>query len=282
MMEADSNTGESLSCSDSLSFSTFQSHNLDTVVEENEDARKARNLKSELLVEDSTKSQLSFYLDRLLQRFIHQCPDKLEISQFDILLMAMYCISLETGFIPWGHRVVEEDQQTFRARYPSFDRRVLFTFSTLVPSNFYNRTSRSYRLNLYLQGSEHQCVLVGIRSGDFLCTTFSVPKRIDVSGRSILLPVARYVPVVNLPKLNLSCQNLKELSAKLKNNIFLPIRDELCIDAKIIMYPSLNGLPDEVVAILLQYLDKKAALRVAASCSRLRTLALHYRRQLFS
>lgn len=286
-MDAESNYGESLAGSSSLdlvAFPTFQTHNLETVVEENEDAKKVTsNLKSELLVEDSTKSQLSFYLDRLLQRFIQQYRDELDINQFDILLIVLYCVSLETGFILWGHQIVEKDQQIFRPRYPTFDQRVLSVFSSIVPINFYNRTSRSYRLDLNLQGLKHRCVLTGIRSGDLLCTTFSVPERTDIPGRSISLPVARYVPLVNLQKLNLSCQNLKELSTKLKTNIFLPIRDAFCIDANIIMYPSMNGLPDEVVAmLLLKYLDKKSVLQLAASCSRLRTLVLVYRKQLFS
>ncbi|XP_058830490.1 uncharacterized protein LOC131689426 isoform X1 [Topomyia yanbarensis] len=267
----------------STSSVTFQIHNLETVVEESEDANKAiSDLNVGLLVEDSTKSELSKYLASLLQRFIQQYQSELEINQFDLLLVTIYCISLEAGFIPWNHQI-EDNGKDFRSRYPSYDRRIVRLFSAIVPNNFYNRSNRSYRLNLYLQGSDERCVLVGIRSGDFLCLTFSVPRRTDICGKSVLLPVARYVPLLNYQKLSLSCQNLKELSHKLKNNIFIPVRDALCVDANVTMYPSLNGLPDEVVAMLLvKYLDKKATLRLAASCSRLRMLAMAYRGKWFA
>ncbi|XP_058464670.1 uncharacterized protein LOC131438579 [Malaya genurostris] len=277
-METKSNAeSEGLDTGNSSSVLTFQTHNLETVAEESEDARKATfNLNDKLLVEDSTKSELSKYLFRLLQRFIRQYQHELEINQFDLLLMTIYCISLEVGFIPWGHRL-EENGKLLQSRYPSYDYRIVSLFSTIVPTNFYNRTSRSYRLNFYLQGSTQKCILVGIKSGDFLCLTFNVPSLANISGKSVLLPVARYVPLINFHKLNLSCQNLKELSHKLKNCIFVPIRDAVCLDTKITMYPSLNGLPDEVVAMLfVKYLDKKATLRMANSCSRLRTLAFAY------
>ncbi|XP_055603001.1 uncharacterized protein LOC129751487 [Uranotaenia lowii] len=258
----------------------YQIHNLDTVAEENEDPQKATTglcgWTTEYLVEDSTRTQLSAPLARLLAGFIDLYQNERELNSFDMLFVAIYCISLEMGFLPDGHRI-QDQHSVFQPRYASYDRRVMRIFSDIVPTDFYDRTNRSYRLNLYMPGSEEQCSLVGVGSGDFLCLTFTVPKRADISGKSTLLSVSRYVPVLNFRRLNLTFQNLKELSQRLKNELFIPVRDVLCLDEDIPIYPSLNGLPDEVVAsLLVRYLDKNSSRRLAATCSRLKALATAY------
>lgn len=196
--------------------------------------------------------------------------------------MTIYNVALETGFIPEGHRI-RYMSSSLQPIFASFDSNVVRLFSGILPSTFYNRTSRSYRLDLHLLGSDELCTLVGIKSGDFLCLTFATPRRVDIPGMSILLPVARYVPLVNLQKLSLSFQNLKELTLKLKNNLLVPVRAALCLDEDVTMYPSLSGLPNEIVAMLLvKYLDKKTALQLSASCSRLRMLTKTYCGQWFA
>nr|XP_019541704.2 protein nutcracker [Aedes albopictus] len=268
--------------SSSTSSAPYQIHNLETVAEENEATKKPiTDLSVELLVEDSTKSQLSKHLARLLQRFVQRYQQELEISSFDLLFMTVYSVALETGFIPEGHRILYMSSR-LQPIFASYDSNVVWLFSGIVPENFYSRSTRSYRLDLHLLGSDERCSLVGIKSGDLLVLTFTTPNRVDIPGRSIILPVARYIPFVNLHKLGLCFQNLKELSLKLKNNIFVPIRDALCQDDDAITYPSLGGLPDEVVALLVKYLDKKTALQLSASCSRFRELMKHYRAQWFA
>ncbi|XP_055625617.1 uncharacterized protein LOC129768175 [Toxorhynchites rutilus septentrionalis] len=248
----------------------YVTHNLETVAEECEDDKKANNdLKLGVLVEDSTKSQLSKYLARLLQHFTQRYQHEVEISSFDLLFMVIYCLALETGFIPEGH-VLEDAQGVLR---PGFDRRLMHIFSAIVPSNLYDRVNRSYRLDVYLPGIEDNCALVGIKSGDFLCLTFTILQRSDMLSQSILLPVSRYIPIINFQKLNISCQNLKDLSCRVKNNIFIPIRDALCQASSPSLYPSLIELPDEVLVILLvKYLDRRSIMRLGASCSRLKML----------
>lgn len=222
-----------------------------------------------VLVEDSTKSQLSKYLARLLQHFIQRYQHEFEINSFDLLFMIIYCLGLETGFIPEGH-VLTDAQKVLR---PGFDRRLMCIFSAVVPTNFYERASRSYRLDVYLPGIGETCTLVGIKSGDFLCLTFAVLQQPEISGKSIVLPVSRYVPVINFNRLSLSCQNLKDLSCKIKTNILIPIRDALFGDTNMCLYPALVKLPDELLAILLvRYLDRRSMMRLGASCSRLKML----------
>ncbi|XP_062544187.1 uncharacterized protein LOC134211395 isoform X1 [Armigeres subalbatus] len=271
------------SSSSSTSSVPYQIHNLETVAEENEATKKPiTDLNVELLVEDSTKSQLSKHLIRLLQQFVQRYQHSIEISAFDLLFMTVYSVALEAGFIPVGHRVMYMSSR-FQPRFASYDSNVVWLFSGIVPENFYSRETRSYRLDLNLLGSDVRCSLVGIKSGDLLILNFTTPHRVEIPGQSITLPVARYIPLVNLHKLALCCQNLKELSFKLKNGVFIPIRNAICLGEDITIYPSLDGLPDEVVAMLLvKYLDKKTALRLSASCSRLRMLIKTYCAQWFA
>lgn len=260
----------------------YQIHNLETVAEENEATKTPiTDLNVELLVEDSTKSQLSKYLARLLQHFVRRYQKEIEISAFDFLFMTVYSVALETGFIPEGHRILYMSSR-LQPIFASYDSNVSWLFSGIVPENYYSRSSRSYRLDLHLLGSDERCSLVGIKSGDLLILTFTAPHRKDAPGQSIILPVARYIPLVNLYKLGLCFQNLKELSLKLKNSLFIPIRVTLCEDQNAIMYPSFGGLPDEIVAMVVKYLDKKAALRLSATCTRFRELTKIYCAQYFA
>uniref|UniRef100_A0A8D7ZVD5 Protein nutcracker n=1 Tax=Culex pipiens TaxID=7175 RepID=A0A8D7ZVD5_CULPI len=250
---------------------SYQIHNLETVTEEEDNFKEWP-----LLVEDSTKSQLSRPLTRLLQQLDRQVQPQRELTTFDVLFTIAYCVGLEAGYVPVGHKLTSNQPLS---RYASFDRRILTIFSTIIPSNFYNRESRSYRLDFTLNSDDQQrCSLVGIKSGDFLCLTFTILNRTDLPGRSLFLPVSRFVPLLNFHKLPLSCQNLLELSHKLKNGLFTPVRDDLCQDADAALYPSLYGLPDEVLALLVRtYLGRKDRARLGATCGRLRELVKMYR-----
>ncbi|CAG9799435.1 unnamed protein product [Chironomus riparius] len=114
-------------------------------------------------------------------------------------------------------------------------------------------------------------VLNSLESGDFALLSIYELKDLDkthfVQSKSITLPISRYVPFKKLcDHVPNSFRNLKELSVLLKENLFIPIRNQMYDDCAVLSCPWLNGLPDCVLVKILKYLNKKDLHSLKCTC----------------
>ena len=183
----------------------------------------SRNL---LLLEESTIKELPTYVENVLSNFY-----KKNSSQAELLFALTYCIALESGFYP-SH--IYEDRKINK----------ILQVSDLYSYNHMNVTKISQRgfpsltigvdedfYQIELKCCTHctdkdatKCILNGIKSSDFLIITMTPGSLI---GRSVCLPLSRYILSSKKKDLSFRFRNLQEFSILLKGEIFTPLRNEL-------------------------------------------------------
>lgn len=187
------------------------------------------------------------------------------ITKFSLFTTSLILsIGLECGFSGFA-------DATFDYRFNSnfaFDKYILENFAYLP--NAYKSRSQIQKFTLkFINLPSWEILLVVMESGDFVLITASNfnGNCSNMDGYSLTLPLSRYVPLVYPEKIEKSFRNLKELSIRVKNCIFLPLRNE--IYSKIgCLNPCLASLPEFVLKEILKYLSKRDIRSFSSVCRR--------------
>lgn len=172
--------------------------------------------------------------------------DKLPITKFSLFCGLLISVGLECGF-----------SSSFNGLYRlnsnfGFDKFILNNFAD-VPST-YNCQNVAQKFEFkFVNDCDQQIVVVLMECGDIILITAyrNGSNRSNLNGYNLAIPLSRYVPLVYREKVEKSFRNLKELSIKLKNLIFLPLRNEI-YDKIGCANPSLRGLPQEVLTLIIK------------------------------
>ncbi|XP_035791569.1 protein nutcracker-like [Anopheles albimanus] len=219
----------------------------------------------QLLVEDSNLLSLAPTLEATLRYFITHYPHPItQISKCDLITLAICVVAFETGLSLDGCPLPPMYKSNQLSTYRSFDNRLVRYYGTHLPMAAFANRSKAFSLDLcLLPGGAledvQRCALVAFDSSDLLIVSLipaegsSLPK-----GFSSALPISRYIPLVNIGRLTVCFQRMKELSRKLKDELFLPFRDIAYDSYQAFRYPSLMGLPEELKSRLVKYMDKSS------------------------
>ena len=121
----------------------------------------------------------------------------------------------------------------------------------ILPTNYLNIEVDSYVFHLeLLNHSEKHCKLLARESSDALFITLTVDNE---PGKSLFLLSSRYVVSNSLQCPSTCFKNLKELSYKLKETIFMPYRNML-MHMEGLPYPGISGIPEDILMTLFTYL----------------------------
>lgn len=176
---------------------------------------------------------------------------------------------LETGFI--GAWCLSDEMGDVLNAYAlngcySFDRRLLVDFAIMPANNDeYNKTFK-FKFSL----NPRRGILVHSNDcGDLLLlTAHFIEESVITSTRTVPLSISRYIVLKrpNLKELPKNFRNLREFSIKLKNELFLPFRNEILNESHNV-YPSLQGLPVDILKHdICKYLKSKDVLALSRTC----------------
>lgn len=217
-----------------------------------------------LLLEDGTLDELPIHIHQALVSLRNKRPSKMHI-----LRTLVYVVSLEAGF----HTI--DDSEPFNVATGCFNKNNIKKNIGFV-SNISQDDTVLVKLSLTDDPSkdDDNFKLLTRETGDALCITFSQQNR---PGKSIYLSASRFVLNAKLMDPAKCLNNLKELSMKLKDCLFSPIRNSY-FESNNEIFPSLNGLPSEVQWMIFSKLNRSSIRNLSMTCSRLNVETGNYRR----
>lgn len=214
-----------------------------------------------LLLEDGTFNELPTHIHRAFESLRNNRPNKMHI-----LRALVYIVSLESGF----HTV--DNTETFDNKSGCFN-----IFNVKKNIKFINEMSQDETISIKLAFTEtatdNNYKLLFREIGDALCITFSYRNQ---PGKSIYLSASRYVLSATLKEPPKCFNNLRELSFKLKEFIFTPIRNN-SLESNSESFPSLIGLPSEVVWMIFNKLNRNSLLNLAKTCMQMNSEIKNFR-----
>lgn len=221
-----------------------------------------------ITISQSTIQHLPTHVQKLLKS-LNRSASKFEV--FQALIIAIGC---EVAFIgDWCY--CDGIQNAYNVSWTNLlDRRLL--------QNFTIHNSDEILKFKFIFAPQTEITLFLIEAGDLMIIS-AVPKTSDnsiISTRSLAFSFSRYLVTKSL---NFSClpanfRNLNEFSNKLKNEMFLPIRNDIYSDTNCkFSYPSLHGIPEDCVLMILRYLKQKKDIKsVALTCKSLKETAIPF------
>lgn len=230
-------------------------------------------------MDQSTQQEIPYHL--------YQCLSSLKnrngfCTQFDAMIALVISSALESGFI--GEWNVGDNLNEFALSFNySFDRSALIKNSKLPYKIQFEEGIDEIRIIFsYTLSRKMQIILEIIRSADLIIIIARHRNEISSikSTKSAAFSVSRYIIRTRIPEecFASSFQNLKEFSIKIKNQIFLPLRDEIysCLDCKM-CYPSLLGIPDDILILIFEkYLKTKDICSLSLCCKQLHQISSPY------
>lgn len=212
-----------------------------------------------IMLELSTHHQIPSHLQRVLS-------DR-NFSPIDVLNALVYYVALECGFINNG---VDASSYIYTWYY-SFDKRV---FEDIQCEHFGKKIGLKFVMN---QSCEYS--LEYHELGDIaLITMYELSDSRVSDCKSVAVPISRYIPFKKiLSPISSSFRNLKELSHKLKHELFHPLRNEIYRQSRI-MSPWLNGMPETILIDIYKYLDPKSKKNLSESCKAHYVNLLHFKK----
>ncbi|XP_055840417.1 protein nutcracker [Episyrphus balteatus] len=228
-----------------------------------------------LTIEDSTLEKIPIHLANLLRSF-----DVEKSTPADLLIGLIYGIALECSFaaIDEVHQKHTSLQGVSKNQIASAFHSKHVRLLSNMPSGVYDANKMSYtlRLQLYLDPTETACLMTGVVTGDFLILTLT-PDCGNAIGKSICLSIGRYVLNANGKPFPTRLRKLPELSYKLHEQVLVPVRKQLILgDDIVILYPSLEALPEELYIYLFGYLNRNNLNKTASVCKRLLSTVTRY------
>lgn len=188
-------------------------------------------------------------------------------TQIELMNALLIASGLETGFIgDWccGEDIKDVLNAYALNKFYSFDRRLLLDFAKMPtqPDDSHN----IFRFKFSLE-PEREILVHSIDSGDLLLlTAHLIDNSVITSTRNITMPVSRYIvrKRPSLQDLPGNFRNLREFSIKLKNELFLPLRNE------IFDFLSLQGMFNILMFEIRKYLKQKDLQALSCTCKTIR------------
>lgn len=265
-----------------------------------------------MLLEDADASGIPSCVTKSLGIF-KQPP-----GRFEILVGLVYYVCMEMGFVSAGDDEIELSRRitlpppamhATRWSY-SYVNSIVTTYAaapaTLIekqqiqqnqpPLDKSQSTKRikvsvdehnqTYTFTLKLLNfSDRHCLLLvrNVFSGNAMCVTICGD---NCAGQSVMLPLSHYVrathnnedPKANDHTLLNDLVNMNEFAHKLKS-IIVPVRNDI-MNAEGQRFAALDGLPEDVLWLLLGWLDVKALHNLSCSCIRMRASVIDYIREM--
>lgn len=241
----------------------------------------AESSSTKTLIDQSTLEEIPLHLSSCLCCFLNKnglC------TQIDAMTAILISLAHECGFV--GDWLSQKfDVRSYALSWSSsFDRRLLLDSSNLPKGLKFNENDEdSFGIPFFYSISPQQMITVNcVKSSDLLIvvahhqfneTSVKVTK-------SLAIPISRYVVRPRIPKDSFATnfRHLRELSIKLKNQIFLPLRDEIQLRLSgDHLYPSLLGIPDEILLLIIRrYLKANDINSLSLCCKRLNKISSPY------
>lgn len=202
-------------------------------------------------------------------------------TQIEAMNVLIAVLSLETGFIgAWfTDSVVDSDAYKLNWSY-SFDLKMLEDFAKL-PEQLQTCLDDDTIFKFKLMMLADRVIEVQTSScGDlFLINARLIENTVITANHTLALPTSRYIINRKLNALNLPAnfRFLRELSIKVKNEIFLPLRNNIFLETCLtVPYPSLQSLGDYCLLHIFRFLPKKDIANLSLTCKSLRVISLSY------
>lgn len=212
-----------------------------------------------IMLELSTISKIPSHLQRILS--------ERNFSPIDILNALIYYVAIESSFL--SDRV--DGSSYIYTWYYSFDKRV---FEDIQCDHFARKMGLKFVMN---QSCEFTLELIEL--GDIALVTIYENSNSKVTHcESVAIPISRYIPFKKLLNpISSSFRNLKELTHKLKHELFHPLRNEIYQRSRNVS-PWLNGLPEEILISIYKYLDVKSKKNLSQTCKAHYVNLLHFKK----
>ncbi|XP_055914901.1 protein nutcracker [Eupeodes corollae] len=233
-----------------------------------------------LTIEDSTLEKVPIHLENLLRSL-----DVEKSTPADLLFAIIYGVALECSFgaVNEVQKLSDHPILTSVSIQEPFQSKCVALLSTTMPSGIYDANSMSYnlRMQLYFDQTEtHNLLMTGVVTGDLLILTLTPDCRNGdgaAVGKSICLSIGRYVLNAKGRPFPSRFRKLPELSYKLREQVLGPVRKQLIQrDGFVILYPCLEGLPEELYPYLYVYLNRNSLNKLANVSKRLLGTVSYY------
>lgn len=197
-------------------------------------------------------------------------------TQNDVMNGIVVAIALEVGFLgDWcfsdedGDAEMQMSAYQLKSQY-SFDRRLLEDYAK-YPQQSNSHKCFKFKFSLH---PKTEILVNTLDAGDLLLiAAHLIDNSVTVSTYSIALPISRYIINRKLNSdLPSNFRNLRELSIKVKNQVFLPLRNNILVNTH---HPSLDGIGSVLLSIL-EYLKPKDVAALSATCKCLHSHASAY------
>lgn len=231
-----------------------------------------------ITIDQSTLYQIPNHLRALISRKFGTKPP----TQIDLMNALVIAVGLETGFI--GDWCCGEDVEDVLKSYQlkwcySFDRQLLVDFAQNAPDSGNDEPIKTFKFKFSLR-PENEILVHSVEGGDMLLlSSRCIDNSTVTSTRSLALPISRYIvhKKPNLANLPADFRNLRELSIKIKNEIFLPMRNNICYESSSNgPNPSLSGMPGPVLWMLFRYMTRKDVVSLSTTCKSLHSHAIEH------
>lgn len=227
-----------------------------------------------ITLDNSTSVEIPRYLIKLFYSANKICGN--HRTKSDILAWLIYALALECGFVTLSHLNLNDERKMAKP-WASYNNIFVNKFCDQLPSAYRCDNINGYETQLILyQLSNNKCYFIAREIGDGLCITLCVTlSNGEYFARSMYLSIGRYVIRTqwNNEKMLVKCfQNLKELSGRVKNEIYMPIRMALLADKLVTahirsLFAGLLGMPNELLLKLFTILSFDDRKNVSKSCN---------------
>jgi hypothetical protein len=190
----------------------------------------------------------------------------------------VYGLALESGFTPHISATKMREIEVKESDVPHFARyhaQLCRKFANCAADVVEPKTEQFYQIALDMFPFTTELFrLVAIKSDDSLCLTLT-GRNGGSGGCSLYLPVSRFVPLVKRDNKPACFRNLKELSIKMKNLMFTPVRDETLMAFNCFV-PALQGVPEEIFGKILNSLTKAELVELSLTNWKIRESCLEF------
>lgn len=216
-----------------------------------------------LLLSDLTTNEFDgvpVHVQTLLKHF-----DNSQLRQTEILLLLVYVIALESGYVEASHYDQVQYEIQHLSATATFHAKNILNLSHYKPNFKASEDKTRFSLKLHtlidvepVEKDYLYALLTAMVTGDFLIVTLTPSPSTGAKGFSLALSIGRYVLSMQSKKKPLyqRFRKMSELSLILRDQLFIPMRCQQLVWLNCSIYPSLTGLPTELYDHILKYLSK--------------------------
>ncbi|XP_034481617.1 protein nutcracker [Drosophila innubila] len=234
---------------------------------------KGQQEEEPLCLEYATPDAVPLHLRQMLGQHTET-----KISSVELLMLLIYLVALESGFVEDNTYVEKRDQLRPVPAVGCFHIYNVRLLSQQSPQTIRKSEDAPFRMVLRTLLDESatqedsnvstlQSHLMAVVLGDLLMVTLSPAPPSKEPGHSICLSIGRFVLNVQLEPLYKRFRRLDELSLQLRQKLFQPMRAQQLLALKFYLHPSLLGLPDELYNEIFRYLNVNQ-LNIVANVNR--------------